>query len=138
MDDSQWDTLVFMFIVGCIALIAAVVFPNFIRSRDGGTTTACKSNLKNLGTALEMYSTDCNGSYPDGLARLTPRYLRVVPTCATVGRDTYSANYAVSHGAGREKKAEAYTIVCAGHHHGGAGLGPNLPQYNSWQGLVER
>lgn len=47
----------------------------------------CRSNLKNLGTALEMYSTDACGRYPSSLSSLTPDYLVTLPTCPASGRE---------------------------------------------------
>ena len=47
-----------MIVIAIIAILAAILVPNFIRARAQGQLTACKSNLKNIGTALEMYSTD--------------------------------------------------------------------------------
>lgn len=93
--------------------------------------TACKSNLKNLGTALEMYSTDNAGRYPSGFALLTPNYLKTIPTCPTVGSVTYRYVSA--------SEPDAYTIVCGGTNHGGAGIREtNYPQYTSVTGLIER
>ena len=62
-------------------LLAAVLVPNFIRPRSRGILTACKSNLKNLGTALELYSSDWSGRYPHDIHLVTPNYLKTVPTC---------------------------------------------------------
>lgn len=61
-----------------------------------GCTTGCKSNLKNLSTALEMYSTDHGGAYPQSLEELTPQYLETVPRClryevSGLGRKLYRA-----------------------------------------------
>lgn len=41
--------------------------------------TTLHSNLKNIGTALEMYSTDHKGLYPKKLDELTPDYLKQIP-----------------------------------------------------------
>jgi len=53
----------------------------------------CVRNLKNLGTALEMYSTDASGRFPKSLARLTPSYVKAIPTCPAAGTDTYSSAF---------------------------------------------
>jgi hypothetical protein len=71
-------------IVACVLILAAtwhtvisrprpVVFPNQL---------SVKSCLKNLGTALEMYSTDHNGAYPERLEEVTPLYVRAIPKLA--------------------------------------------------------
>lgn len=91
--------------------------------------TACKSNLKNLGVALEMYSTDNLGDYPLSSSQLTPRYLKTIPTCPTVGSVTYVMSLA----------PKGYTIVCGGKQHEGAGIREaDYPQYTSVTGLIER
>lgn len=90
----------------------------------------CESNLKNLGTALEMYSTDNNGRFPQRLAALTPLYLKAIPTCPDAGRDTYSASYQVA------ASPDAYTLYCRGNNHAREGMAPNSPQYTSTVGLI--
>lgn len=53
-----------MIVIAIIAILAAVLVPNFMRAREASRLTACKSNLKNIATAAETYSTDYNGVYP--------------------------------------------------------------------------
>ena len=118
------------FAVGSV--VAAILVPNFVRARGQGQATACKSNLKNIGTALEMYSTDHDGHFPSSLSQLVPSYLKWVPTCPSAGKDTYSPSFQAS------ARPDAYTVICGGHNHGGAGLSPTYPQYTSFQGLLER
>ena len=92
--------------------------------------TSCESNCKNMGTALEMYSTDHKGAYPGRMADLLPNYLKVIPTCAAAGADTYSATLQA------QASPAAYTFYCSGSHHQSVGISANFPQYNSAQGLV--
>lgn len=113
-----------------VPLVAGIAIPNFVRARSMGQVTACKSNLKNIGTALEMYSTDNAGRFPTGLGPLVPNYLRVMPTCPSAGRDTYSRSYEAA------SNPDAYTVCCEGPHHAGAGLPPDYPKYTSTQGLL--
>lgn len=84
------DIVIVLFFVG---VLAAILGPNFYRARAGGSLTACKSNLKNIGTAFEMYSTDWSGHYPKDISRLTPNYLKTFPECPQAGKDTYSDSY---------------------------------------------
>ncbi|HXE71769.1 MAG TPA: type II secretion system protein [Candidatus Nitrosotenuis sp.] len=126
-------TLVELLVVlAILAVLAAILVPNFVRSRAQGRVTACKSNLKNIGTALEMYSTDHSKLYPLALDRLTPNYLKSLPTCPNAGRNTYSEGFTSA------SQPSAYTVVCAGYNHKAQGIGPNYPQYNSVSGLVEK
>ena len=64
-----------MIVIAIIAILAAILVPNFIRARAQGQLTACKSNLKNIGTALEMYSTDNGGRFPTTCQLLCRRWL---------------------------------------------------------------
>ena len=41
-----------------IALIAALLFPTFLQSRGKAQQAACLSNLRNLGTAIQLYVQD--------------------------------------------------------------------------------
>jgi hypothetical protein len=110
---------------------AAIVIPNFIRARGQGQLTACKSNLKNIGTGLEMWSTDHGGEYPDDLAALTPDYLKKIPQCPTAGTDTYSQSY-------NDYDGEGYHFYCSGEHHAQVGVPADHPSYDWQSGLIER
>ena len=122
-----------MIVIAIIAILAAILVPNFIRARAQGQFTACKSNLKNIGTAMEMYSTDASGRYPTNLAGLTPNYLKTIPTCASAGSDTYS-----STGFTSKSNPDAYTVVCMGGNHTAVDAQGDYPQYDSVQGLIEK
>ena len=83
-----------MIVIAIIAILAAILIPNFIRAREEAQYSACESNLKNIATALNMYSTDWNGSYPTvamgadtGLTAFsfTPTYMQTIPSCPTDG-----------------------------------------------------
>lgn len=117
---------------GSTAVAAAILVPNFIKARSQGQLTACKSNEKNIATALEMYSTDHQGHYPSSLQELTPEYLRVVPTCPAARSDTYSQSYEVT------TNPDMFSFCCSGHSHQSAGLAPDRPAYNAMQGLLDR
>lgn len=125
------STLMLLAITSFLLVIGAVLVPNFIRAGTRGHLTACKSNLKNIGTALEMYSTDHEGRYPTSPALLTPNYLKTIPTCPSVGWVTYQFQMASS--------PDVYTVVCAGRNHKNGGIDAyNYPQYTSVNGLLER
>lgn len=114
------------------AALAAFVYRSYSEGYTGShesqlERTSCEFNLKNLGTALEMWSCDYNGRYPRTLFQITPDYLRVIPTCPAAGSSTYV--YTVSH------DPEAFTIYCSGNNHAHAGLGVNQPSYTSTAGL---
>ncbi len=108
---------------------------------------ACQSNLKNLGTALEMYTTDHNKKFPANLEELRPEYLREIPQCVKGIKDNTPASrfYKKFRGIGTTGYAyevsedrEAYTMYCVGKNHDIVGISENYPQYNSVSGLTAR
>lgn len=114
------------------ALLVALLLPNFIKSRPRRQQTGCKTNLKMIATALEMYSSDNSGRYPPELSRLTPNYLKMIPNCPCASRDTYSEAYRKKH------NPDAFTIYCKGLNHSDEEKPAGYPQYSSYQGLIER
>ena len=118
------------FVITAIVIgLALFILPNFLRARACGQLCACKSNLKNIGTALEMYAADNEKKYPPELDRITPNYLKVIPTCASAGRNTYLYK--------QNEDPDAYTVLCNGSYHITITNRPNYPQYDSIQGLIE-
>ncbi len=106
------------------------LFPNLMRPPNrSGYSTACKSNLKNIGTAMEMYSSDSQGRYPPALKYITPYYLKTIPTCASAGKATYGYIYTT--------EPDIYTAWCSGSYHTPM-TNPNYPQYDAVQGLYEK
>lgn len=51
-------------VVAVIALLAAILFPVFLRTREQARRTRCVSNLKQFGSAFTMYADDNNGFAP--------------------------------------------------------------------------
>lgn len=51
-------------VIAIIAILAAILFPVFARAREAARATSCKSNLKQLGTAVQMYTQDYDETYP--------------------------------------------------------------------------
>lgn len=116
-----------------LTIFGFIFVPNFIRARSQGRIgSPCRSNLKNLGTALEMYSVDNHGFFPARQQQVAPQYLKSIPSCPAVGSDTYSTGYVVS------EDARQYLVFCHGDNHHGVGFSPNYPQYSSQRGVLER
>jgi prepilin-type N-terminal cleavage/methylation domain-containing protein/prepilin-type processing-associated H-X9-DG protein len=79
-------------VIAIIAILAALLFPVFAGARDKARQAACLSNLKQIGSALEMYVQDNDERLPiccgfgrgsTGLADLTGRCFQVGITKAT-------------------------------------------------------
>ncbi len=124
-----------MFFVGFMGAVG--LSPDYLRAVPSGHLTACKSNCKNLATALEMYSSDNQGLYPSHLGLLTTgNYLKVIPTCPSAGQVTYT-DYAVS------PKQTYFRFSCVGNNHARAYTGfpkssENFPAYLAQTGLVDQ
>jgi len=89
----------------------------------------CQKNLRDLGTAIEMYSTDNQGQYPSSLKAICPQYLASIPTCPSARVDSYSASYT------SERRPDSYVVYCCGSFHPSH---VNHPAFTSVHGLVER
>ncbi len=76
-----------LIVVAIIAILAAILIPNFLRARAQSQLSASKGNMKNSATALESYFVD-NNTYPTALTQLTPSYVRVVPNDACMAAGT--------------------------------------------------
>lgn len=109
------------------------------KAQAEGQFTACKSNIKNIGTALEMYATDYSGKYPPaepGLDLLAPNYLRAIPSCPAAGEVTYSyaeGPDAELNGSGYQ---DYYEVRCVGSNHTMAGAEGDLPVYTGLVGII--
>lgn len=134
-----------MIVIAIIAILAAILVPNFVRARAQGQFAACTSNLKNIGTACEMYAADHNGRYPqNGQDLNNPQaannvggtaYLQRFPTCPA-SNDGY-AYQSVSN-------PDYYVIACNTGNHQQAGVinsgtnagNNNWPRFDSQTGLM--
>lgn len=84
-------------VIAIIAILAAILFPVFARAREAARATTCRSNMKQIGTAMRMYSqdydelmikggqdvgttdSDGNGRYDPGPAILLQPYIKNAP-----------------------------------------------------------
>lgn len=75
--------------ISIICILAAILFPVFARAREKAYQTGCASNLRNIGMALRVYSTEHFGHFPpadNDLWPLVPKHLtdKEALTCPTV------------------------------------------------------
>lgn len=125
-------------LIGLLLLFGAkaMIVPGFIKAPAQGHLTACKSNLKSIATACEMYASDNGGRYPISLQELCAgRYLKVIPTCPEAGADTYQ-NYVAT------TVPDNFSVSCCGNYHakaytGYAGDSTNYPSYFGSYGLLD-
>src|SRR5688572_6893895 len=48
-------------VIAIIAILVAILFPVFMRAREAARAAQCRSNLRQMGTALAMYRDDYDG-----------------------------------------------------------------------------
>src|SRR6478735_5809147 len=53
-------------VIAIIAILAAILFPVFAKAREAARSTVCKSNLKQIATAIQMYAQDYDEVLPFG------------------------------------------------------------------------
>jgi prepilin-type N-terminal cleavage/methylation domain-containing protein len=51
-------------VIAIIAILAAILFPVFAKARESARRTACVSNVRQLSTAMMMYVSDYDQTYP--------------------------------------------------------------------------
>lgn len=122
-------------VVGGGLLLASVLNPPCCLGRAQGQLTACKSNLKQLATALELHAADRQGRFPPDLSRLEHGFLRALPTCPV------SHKIPAYHRVGGP---EGFQLYCSGDHHHQSLLKShpaaatlNFPRYSGRRGLLE-
>ena len=99
-----------MIVIAIIAILAAILIPNFLHARAQSVTAACEGNEKQLATSEEEYSVDHGGAYV-ALTALTTPYLLTVPADPAPGGGAYSINTAAS-----PTTYGSYQITDAGQH----------------------
>lgn len=132
------DSMLSLITVGLVlAVLGAIMVPNHLRARARGQFTLCKSNLKNIGTALQMYSEDNSGKYPPALGQLTPNYLKTLPECRGAGEVSYrlTVGQTTNDTIGYE---ENFYLECHGENHENVNVTGHYPAYDSRTGFIER
>lgn len=130
-----------MIAIVIIAILAAILVPNFKRGRARAQLSNCLQQCRSTATSLEMYAVDNDGRFPDlsglaGLGQLTTgNYLKRLPTCPSAGRCTFLDYISTA-------TPDRFSFSCVGDNHRDAFTGYtaptlNLPAYGNDQGLID-
>ncbi|MFT5128909.1 MAG: prepilin-type N-terminal cleavage/methylation domain-containing protein [Rhodothermales bacterium] len=68
---QRFTLIELLVVIAIIAILAALLLPALTRARDKGRQTLCLANLKQCGSALMMYASDNDNSFPAGGERGT-------------------------------------------------------------------
>lgn len=129
----------FKTLVGLPALLALAAISTSLLTRDTARHLYdCQNNLKTIGTAMEMYSTDWQGHYPPRIDMLVPRYLPEIPVCPAAGFMTYQMEYGPNAPHNERGFQDYYFIYCAGDFHRRQHLPAGYPQYDGVSSVMER
>ena len=72
--------------IAITAILYSILIPNFLKSRALSLEKDCENNLKNISTAIALYSEDYGGKYPPSLDKLLEKtkkgaYINKMPMC---------------------------------------------------------
>ncbi|MGI8736416.1 MAG: type IV pilin protein [Candidatus Eremiobacter antarcticus] len=99
-----------MIVIAIIAILAAILIPNFLHARAESVTAACEGNEKQLATAEEEYAVDNAGAYASASSLTTP-YLSVIVTDPVKAGNAYTVTIPATRAADG-----SYQISDAGQH----------------------
>jgi type II secretory pathway pseudopilin PulG len=63
--DSAFTLIEAVLVMAILVALAAITFPVFARAREGARRTTCKSNLHQIGIAIQLYRDDYDGIDPE-------------------------------------------------------------------------
>ena len=121
-----------------IVVLIAVISKATDRDEQQERLVQCKLNLRNLGTAMEIYSTDWSGRYPSRLSDLVPNYVDALPFCPTVDEMTYRMESGPEASHNPDEYQDYFYLYCRGHNHKSVGCPKDYLNYDGITGVLER
>lgn len=63
-DRKAFSLIELLFVIAIISLLAALLFPVFARAREQARSAVCFSNLRQIGTGMQLYVQDYDETFP--------------------------------------------------------------------------
>ena len=92
-----------MVVVIIIAVLTGIAIPSYFALRNRARSAAAQSEMKNIGTAIELYAIDNGNALPAALANIEGTYIAEVPDA-----DPWGVGYVYAVNGG------SYTLTCYG------------------------
>jgi len=118
-----------MIVVSIIAILVAIIIPRIKKMEGRAKMVSCISNLKNIATAVNIYSNETMGQFPVSLTSIFPDFIGKIPECPAALKDTYTAGYTTND------EYNDFTVCCYGKYHAICGLDSNQPFYSAVNGI---
>jgi len=124
-----------MIVIAIIAILAAILIPNFLHARSEAQTSGCEGNEKQIATAMEEYAVDHNGSYGAG-GQVTSTLLGTLYLGVTPSDPVNTSKYNItttpgSYGSYQITDAGGHDTTTTGRLPGGPGTGSIIYNQNS-------
>lgn len=114
-----------------LLILGGQILSHTLKGHHQKSLTICKNNLKEISTAMEMYSTDWSGRYPTDLAQLVPEYIDEIPTCRAAGAVTYRMEMGEEASHNPAGLRDYFYLCCSGENHLAVSVPKDLPCRNS-------
>lgn len=94
MKQRGFTLIELLVVIAIIAILAAILFPVFAQARRAALASHCQSNLKQIGTSLNMYTQDYEETYPTNRAAAAaagtaPSAQALIPAPGSIDNPTF-------------------------------------------------
>lgn len=79
-------------VIAIIAILAAIMFPVFVSAKESANRTKCCANMKQIGTALLMYTDDYSGRFPSHRACLPELYEKLGTKSPVIAEGSFTGS----------------------------------------------
>ena len=124
-----------MVVTSIIAILAAILIPNFLHARAEAQTSGCEATEKQIATGVEEYAVDHGGGYGGG-GNVTSSLLGTVYLSSTPHDPVNGSLYTLTTGSGsyglyQISDAGGHDTTTTGYLSGGPGTGSIVYNQNS-------